>query len=430
MTPVMDGAMAVPEDSGRVLTAIRLGWYLAEVRGRNRPDAPPGPKAGLPGPPSHALPLRIEQSATELRIEAQAVVIAMADELRVDKGNDQPSYARAIDLQAGMLARARESAALAGQVPVAAVAGAAVAGAGGAGADGAAVAAGPPAPSAVADDPAAQWDALQELIFRFDEHIQNTLVSGADAVACGYQLGRALAEPYWALDPNLPKDAENPAAWDFLLGRERCDEMSRLVGRLSEYCHPYTAAAIAGSVQVWNHVAGDEEWRAKAYYALYLQVRRWYELVVMGQDPTTLVQPYALTRNFRMIKRALRIFWPELVTVVIAAAALSGFAVAIGEKNINSFLKSSLGFIAIAGLSIAGLTARLKNQAQAMVTRLRQDVYTDLVAVAITTAPLPPAPPSKPGILEKPRKAIAESRQKKAMIHIIRERSLTPVTPN
>jgi hypothetical protein len=232
----------------------------------------------------------------------------------------------------------------------------------------------------VADDPAAQWDALQALIFKFDQHIKGTLVLGPDTVACGYQLGRALAEPYWALDPNLPKDAQNPAAWDFLLGRDRCDEMGRLVGRLSDYLHPYTAAAIAGSVQVWNHVAGDEAWRAKAYDALYLQVRRWYELVVIGQDPTTLVRPYALTRNFRMTKRALRTFWPELVTAFIAAAALAGFVVAIGENNISSFLKSTLGFIAIAGLSVAGLTAKLKNQAQAMVTRLRQDVYTDLLA--------------------------------------------------
>jgi hypothetical protein len=177
-------------------------------------------------------------------------------------------------------------------------------------------------------------------------------------------------------------------------------------------------------------VANDEKWRERAYYALYLQIRRWYELVVMGQDPTTLVPPYALTRNFRMIKRAMRIFWPELVTAVIAAAALSGFAVAIGENNINSFLKSSLGFIAIAGLSLAGLTAKLKNQAQAMVTRLRQDVYTDLLAVAITTAPLPPAPPPKPGVLERPRKAFVASRQKRTMTRMVRERSLTPVTPN
>jgi hypothetical protein len=89
-----------------------------------------------------------------------------------------------------------------------------------------------------------------------------------------------------------------------------------------------------------------------------------------------------------------------------------------------------LGFIAITGLSLAGLMARLKNQAQAMVTRLRQDVYTDLVAVAITTAPLPPAPPPRPGILEGPRKAIVVSRQKRTMTRIVRERSITPVTPN
>src|SRR6516165_5931431 len=126
MTPVMDGAMAVPEDSGRVLTAIRLGWYLAEVRGRNRPDAPPGARAGLPGPPSHALPLRIEQSPTELRIEAQAVVMAMAGALGVDRGKGDESYSRAIDDQAEALARARSGAVSAGQVPavVGAIAGA------------------------------------------------------------------------------------------------------------------------------------------------------------------------------------------------------------------------------------------------------------------------------------------------------------------
>jgi hypothetical protein len=50
-------------------------------------------------------------------------------------------------------------------------------------------------------------------------------------------------------------------SWWFLLGAERCSEMTRLVGRLTAYFHPYTAAAIAGSVQVWKHVAADENWR-------------------------------------------------------------------------------------------------------------------------------------------------------------------------
>jgi hypothetical protein len=41
-------------------------------------------------------------------------------------------------------------------------------------------------------------------------------------------------------------------------------------------------------------------------------------------------------------------------------------------------------------LSLGGLTGTLKNPAQAMLKRLRQDSYTDLVAIAVQTAPPPP----------------------------------------
>jgi hypothetical protein len=421
--------MAVPEDAGDVVTAMRLGWNLAEVRGRNRPDAPPGAKAGLPGPPSHALPLHIEQSQTELRIQAQGVVATMAKKLGVDLDRDGNSFSSAIASQAKILAGAREGAAAPAAPASSPVLVSAPAGPAGPPLP-AATGNDPPASNAIANDPAAQWNALEELIFKFDAHIQDIMASGPDTVACGYQLGRALAEPYWALDPALDKTSKSPMSWWFLLGAERCSEMSRLVGRLTAYFNPYTAAAIAGSVQVWKHVAADENWRKNADDALYRQIRRWYELVIMQQDPTTLVKPYALIRNFRMVKRALRIFWPELSGAIIAAAALSLFAGALGQQNISALAKSAFGFIAITGFSIAGLTARFKNQAQAMVLRLRQDVYTDLVAVAITTAPLPPAPPSKKGILAAPQNAIAASKQKRAMARIVRERSITPVTPN
>jgi len=50
-----------------------------------------------------------------------------------------------------------------------------------------------------------------------------------------------------------------------------------------------------------------------------------------------------------------------------------------------------------------------------MVTRLRQDVYTDLVAVAITTAP--PVPGVRP------------HRQGALKAQMARERTITPVTP-
>lgn len=434
--------MAVPDDADKVLTAIRLGWTVAEVRGRNRPDAPPGANAELPGPQSQALPLHIEQTKNELRIEAQKVLGAMARGVNLDKtGEDQPGWAEAIDSKAEALYWARRGAAPAaagaagpggaasgGAVapgdPAAAGAAAAPAevSAGGVAAapaavaapDGAAPAVGG-APPAAAGDPDKLWADLQELIFKFDEHVQDTLAAGPDTIACGYQLGRALAEPYWALNPRLGDNAPSPEAWHFLLGKERCPEMGRLVGRLSRYFHEYTPAAIAGSVQIWKHVAADSAWRRDD--CLYQQVRRWYELVVMDQDPTTLVQPGALIRNFRLVLRALRIFWPELIGTVIAAAALSGFAVALGQNHISSLAKTALGFIAITGFSAAGLTAKLKNQAQAMVTRLRQDVYTDLVAVAITTAP--PMPNVK-----------RPAAQNAKMVRMARERKITPVTPN
>jgi len=420
--------MTLPEDADQVVTAIKLGWSMAEVRGRNRPNPPPGAKASLPGPPSQALPLRIELTPAELRIEAQAVLGAMARNLGVDdRGANRGSYCEAIDAQAEALAKARAggAAVVAALAPGGAAAGAA-AGPDGAAPDGAAPdgAAAPGgavvtgvATALAADLPAAQWDALQELIFKFDVHIQDTLASRSDTVACGYQLGRALAEPYWALDPTLDT-GESPEAWGFLLGSTRCSEMSRQAGRLGAYFHPYTAAAIAGSVQIWKHVAQDKAWRSNADDHLYRQTRHWYELVVMRQDPTTLVQPYALTRNYRMIVRALRIFWPELLGVAVAAGALSGFVVLLGENKVNSLLNSLLGLIAIAGFTTAGLLAKMKNQAQAMVTRLRQDVYTDLVAVAITTVPPIPSVPNR------------QYRQNAQLVKMTRERKITPVTPN
>jgi len=429
--------MTVPEDAGKVLMAIKLGWFISEVRGRNRPDAPPGAGTRLPGPPGHALPLRVEQTPDELRIQAQKVLGAVAGRLDVDaRGADQASYCQAIDAQAEALARARAGGAAArvkiapdgeavlGPVvvpgPVAVVPGPV------------AVVQGPAVPGVAAavagaapGDADTQWDALEELIFKFDEHIQDTLALGPDTVANGYQLGRALAEPYWALAPALDTD-KSPAAWEFLLGSGRCSEISRLAGRLDSYFHPYTAATIAGSVQIWKHVAADKAWRSNAGDYLYRQMRTWYELVVMRQDPTTLVQPYALTRNYRMIVRALRIFWPELLGIIVAAGALSGFVVLLGENKVNSLLNSALGLIAIAGFTTAGLLAKMKNQAQAMVTRLRQDVYTDLLAVAITVAPdMPSVPDTRAPLVPSKR-----TRQNARLVKMARERRITPVTPN
>ena len=46
------------------------------------------------------------------------------------------------------------------------------------------------------------------------------------------------------------------------------------------------------------------------------------ELIVLLQDPSTLVQPYALVRNFRGTWKAVRVFWPQLATAAIGLASV------------------------------------------------------------------------------------------------------------
>jgi len=265
-------------------------------------------------------------------------------------------------------------------------------------------------------------DSLEDLIFRFDAHIQDTLAAKSDTVVCGYQLGRALAECYWAMDPAAE---DGWASWSFLLGAERRSEIGRLLGRLSAYFHTFTAAAVAGSVAVWGHVAASPDWRneASAYPLLYQQVRRWYGLILLKQNPTTLLKPNQLLKDFRLVWRAFRLFWPQLLLAALAAAALAGFAYLLSTSAVNSAAATVLGALGITGFSVAGLAAKVKNDAQAALTRLTQDAYTDLIAVAITTAP--PAPPSA-----QPSGPFRPRTQEELMTSMVQDRKITPVTPS
>lgn len=397
--------MAVPGDATDVLTAIRLGWCMSEVRGRNRPGWEPGAagpvaaaavaapvSAAPPGPPDtylwgvSPLPLETELDQAQLREEAQNLLGKLASGLNVDNGlpDGTGSFSARVQQQAGVLAAA------------------------------------PPG------EVIQQWQALATLIQDFDWHVQGVLALGSKTVACGYQLGRALADPYWALEPSLD-DPANHASWSFLLSKERCSETQRLLGRLTAYFHPYTAAAIAGSVLVWTSVGASPAWQQEpnAYPLLYEQIRSWYELIVLDQDPTTLIQPYHLLKNYRLVWRTIRAFWFQLLLAAMAAIAVGVFAWLLTKPNFNSGLKALLATVGLAGFSVAGLGAKVKNEAQAMLTRLKQDTYTDLITESITTAPLPPK------TLRTPRNGLLRplTRQGK-MTRIMQGRSLTPVTPN
>jgi len=391
--------MAVPPDAAAVVSALRLGWCMAEVRGRNRPDPPPGAGAEPPRP-GHALPLEIERTPDELRIEAEMLLMSLAAKVGVD-GDDkkEPSYARQLNSDAEALYWARKShAGTAGK----------------------------------------QWDDLAELIYKFDAHIQDILAARSETQSCGYQLGRAMAETYWALNPGAAAkvspavpgaapeaspavpgaaaEIPNPVAWEYLLSEPRCREIGRLAGRLSRYFHMYTAAAIAGSAMVWMHVAADPRWRGNAAPALYQQIRHWFEFTIAAQDPTTLISPYALLRNFRQVAHVLRAFWLQFLLTGLAGAALIVLADLLASPRGTTLAKSLLAAAGVTGFSVAGVSAKLKNQAQALLLRLRQDAYTDLITVEITTAP--PQPRVLPG------------RRRAKLAGMARERSVTPVSPN
>ena len=450
------------EDAYYVMSALRLGWSVAEMRGRNRPDGPLGEMAGMPDQVDHPLPLRLERGKTELRIEIQSVVAELAQELGVDDAPDGSSYSavlgyktlllaharapkaadafrQALDLleqqkndqarqaltnalavQQAVVTRRRQALAVAqfSRAPAAIVDHEQACCAG----EEAGLAALEQAinnedPQAIAqhrDDLAAAarqpWADLAELIWHFDAHIQDRLAALSASQAIGYQLGRGLADTYWALNPG---QEDGSAGWKFLLGERRCAELERLTGRLTGYMGEYTASAIAGSLEVWKTVVVTPAWRGpadQAALALYNQIRRWYELIILGQDPTTLIGPAAVMRNYRTLKRVFQLFWPQLVATVFGIAALVTLLFLVNVHSATAWEKTLSGVLAAIGLSLAGLTGTLKNAGQALTKRLRQDAYTDLVALAVQTAPAPP--------------------DKSALQKAIGHRVVTPATPN
>jgi hypothetical protein len=298
----------------------------------------------------HGLPLRSERGAEELRIEAQAVLLKLSTDCEVNTDQFHANYAGEIGQMAHELDTARAN----------------------------------PAANPSARD---LWNSLTDLLFHFDAHVQDTLSSNSDKQATAYLLGRGVAEAFWALDPEASDGTVT--SWSFLLGDERCTELSRGVGRLTAYFSSYTAAAVSGSLVAWKKVAGDPTWRSQpgAVETLYLQIRRWYELLVLGQDPSTLIEPYAILKSWRAATQAVRTFAVQLVILGLSLALLVLLAFLSTYGKTSAWANTVIGIFSGLGITAAAVQTNLKNTAQAATTRLRQDVYTDLVAGDITTLP-------------------------------------------
>lgn len=368
-------------------TAIRLGWALAEARGRNWPQGPRPSASVLPLHPASVLPLRSQRPASASRRESAAALISLVRALDLDPdGTFQAELAAALPpLDPAGDATLVEEAAL---------------------------------------EEGSAWRRTAGFFLTWDGRIQDELTRRSEALANGYLLGRGLAECYWGLghERSWAVDGSVSAvSLAYLFGDDRHRELTRMLGRLQPgVTHEMSGAVIAGTLEAWADVARDEAWSRVPDLRdrLYEQVRRWYQLLMLDQDPTTMIRPYEKLSGLRGAGRALRLFWPQALLAVVAICLVTAF-LARFDGTAPGFVSSLLATSGISALAVAGLLARTQSAAQRLVTRLRQDAYTDLVAVSVTVLPDPPGGTGAQSL----------SRAREQLESAVRRRLLTPPTP-
>ncbi len=325
-----------PAPSADVQTAVRLGWVVAELRGRTWPDGPRPATSSLPPRPAHTLPLRSQRGYAAAHQSAVHTLAALASKLGVAVDDVETAL-------------------------------------------------GPDQP----------WDQVSTFFYEFDARIQDSLAWRDEGAANGYLLARGLAECYWGLGPDgswQDGGTDSGVSLRFLFGDERRRELTRMLGRLEGgQMHGLSAAAISGSIEAWGRVAADPTWAAAPGLrdTLYEQIRRWYQLLVLDQDPTTLVKPYAKLNSPRGFFRFMRLYRLQIILGIAAILLITAFFAFRGQAT-GEWIPSLVGVLGVGGAVLTGVLTRAQNTATRLATRMRQDAYTDLVAVAVSAVPAYP----------------------------------------
>jgi hypothetical protein len=243
----------------------------------------------------------------------------------------------------------------------------------------------------------AQWPMVAQAFYGWDAQIQDALVVPATRAAA-YQLGRALAETHWALDPGLADD--EMGSWAFLLGPARQHTVMRLVARLSAYLGPLVTAAIDQSLQDWCMLAGDKERRTapEVRPALYQQGLLWRDLIRGERQPLDLA-PLTSGDAWRQVgvyrKAVETLKAPLIIGGVFAALLIAGGALLVsGAKHPG--LTTAISILGALGVTTAGLYARAKAEMTSLLGSLRLAVDQQRVRQPASLCPPMPAPPQPP----------------------------------
>jgi len=351
---------APPADIDAVRYAFRLGWAVSELRGRYRPTlfADPTPLPALPEQPGAAgkanpLPLAGERRPAEVRIEIREAIAALAKALSL-----APAALATVADTLTAFERTRPT----------------------------------------TSEP--QWPRLAEELWTLDAQIQDELVlPGAQAAA--YQLGRGLADTYWALAKDADSSGTGP--WSFLFGETRRLTIGRSALRLSAYLGPSVIAAIAGPLDAWAaylaRVASDGQQRAPdELLRLYKQSLLWRDLIRgerlvadLHDDPDT---PNASTQRLWLdaafYRGAILPILPPLLVGFVFAGLLAYFATLLATGTNHTFLASVISVLASLGVTSAGLYTRAKARLLSVYDVLKAAVETERAREEASYAP--PAP--------------------------------------
>ena len=344
------------DDADSVRSAFRLGWAIAELRGRFRPDLIDHPVPD-PGPaivrPDHELPLASERTAVEQRTEVIVAVMGLSGALGLDLPPDGSTRPEQLDSFLDAL-------------------------------------------SAQPSDRSA-WNGLTDALYVWDAQIQYTLVM-RPGQAAGYQLGRGLAETYWSLHPEV-SDPNDARCWLFLLGQRRQATLRRYTARLVGFLDPLVLPAVSASLESWGEVAADERWRSQpdARTQLYAQGLLWRDLIrgerrAEDLDPVPVAD---LLEEVQLIRKLWSAFWPQLVLGLLGAAVLVAGVVGLVAGTENRSIATAFAVFGVLGVTITSAYARAKANAASVLATIRDAIERDRVGRAATLCP--PRPKTERG---------------------------------
>lgn len=344
----------VPKDLASVRYAFRLGWAVAELRGRYQPDRydkrdPGTGKAFKRG--SFQLPLSSERSPAEIRKELLETVDELSKELTL---HESEPVTKAWTALKPMLEHMEDP----------------------------------------GEDRLALWTTATKCFFQWDAHIQDALVLEATQAA-GYQLGRGLAETYWALEPNRADD--EMGSWTFVLGERRRQILQRLAARLSSYLTPSVVAAIEKPLADWTTLAADPTRRTQdgIDIDLYRQGLMWRDLVrgerrpqdlVLNEDveaPTTA----DVWKDLHLYRFAIKDLWLPLTAGVVSIAALTIGATVLASGAGSTTWSTAISVLGALGVTSAGLYARAKTDVTSLLGNLKRRIEIERVRIAADLCP-------------------------------------------